>query len=64
MMKDNGKVNFHLFNSRIIYFQKKIWRNLLALNIKKIQGIFGEMFALTLSSSAVFLLQSRVSNFF
>ena len=44
--------------------KKKIWRNALALKSKNVQGIFGETFTLALLSLAVFLLQSRVSDFF
>ena len=51
-------------NLKPIFLIKKIWRNALALKSKKGQGIFGETFTLTLSSSTVFLLQNRVSNFF
>ena len=35
-----------------------------ALKSMKVQGIFGETFILTLLSSAVFRLQSHVSDFF
>ena len=34
------------------------------LKSKKVQGIFGETFIFALSSSAVFRLQKRVSDFF
>ena len=44
--------------------RKKIWRNGLALKSKKVQGIFGETFILTLLSLDVFRLQICVSNFF
>ena len=37
---------------------KKIWRNVLALKSKKVQGIFGETFILALLSSALFLLRN------
>ena len=40
------------------FFGKKIWRNALALKSKKVQGIFGNIFMLALSSSAVFRLQN------
>ena len=43
---------------------KKIWRNALALESKKVQGIFGKKFILALFSSAVFCLQNHVSSFF
>ena len=47
---------------------KKIWRNALALESKKVrkkvQGTFGKTFILALLSSAVFRLQNRVSDFF
>ena len=46
------------------FLGKKIWRNALPLKSKKVQGIFGETFILALSSSAVFRLQNRVSDFF
>ena len=46
------------------FLGKKIWRNVLALTSKKLQGIFGEMFILALLSSAVFLVQNRVSDIF
>ena len=35
-----------------------------ALKSKKVQGIFGETFILSLLSSAVFRLQNRISDFF
>ena len=35
-------------------FGKKIWRNALALKSKKVQGVFGKTFILTLIFSAVF----------
>ena len=41
-----------------------IWRNALVLKNKKVQGIFRETFISALSSSAVFLLQNCVSDFF
>ena len=43
---------------------KKIWRNVLALKSKKVQGIFGKTFILALLSSAVIRLQNCVSDFF
>ena len=46
------------------FLGKKIWRNALALKGKKVQGIFGETFILAFLSTAVFPLQSRVSDFF
>ena len=39
-------------------------RHALLLKSKKVQSIFGETFILALSSSAVFRLQNRVSDFF
>ena len=45
------------------FFGEKIQGNALALKNKKVQGIFGKTFILTLSS-AVFYLQNRVSDFF
>ena len=38
--------------------------NAIALESKKVQGIFGKMFILALLSSAVFCLQNSVSDFF
>ena len=46
------------------FLGKKIWRNAVALKSKKVQGIFGETFILTLLSSAVFLLQNHPLDFF
>ena len=46
------------------FLGKKIWRNILALKSKKVQGIFGKNFILALLSSAVFHLQNSVSDFF
>ena len=46
------------------FIEKKIWRNSLALKSKKVQGILGKTLILALSSSAVFRLQNRVSDFF
>ena len=46
------------------FLGKKIWRNGLALKSRKVQGIFGKKFILALLSSAVFLLQNRVTDFF
>ena len=46
------------------FLGKKIWRNALALNSKKAQGIFEETFILALMSSAVFRLQNCASDFF
>ena len=46
------------------FLGKKISRNALALKRKKVQGIFGKTFILALLSSAVFLLQNCVSDFF
>ena len=42
------------------FLGKKTWRNALDLISKKVQGIFGETFILTLLPSAVFRLQNRV----
>ena len=44
--------------------EKKIWRNALPLKGKNVQGTLGETIFLALSSSAVFRLQSHVSDFF
>ena len=38
------------------FLGKKIWRNALALKSKKVHGIFGDTFILTLTSSGVFRL--------
>ena len=51
-------------SQNIDFLGKKIWKNALTLKNKKVQGIFGGTFILALSSSAVFCLQKRVSNFF
>ena len=40
------------------------FENVLTLKSTKMQGIFGGTFIFTLSSSAVFRLQNRVSDFF
>ena len=42
---------------------KKIWRNVLALKSKNVQGIFEKTFILALLSSAVFRLENYVSDF-
>ena len=55
--KDWGSQNFN-------FLGKKIWRDALDLKSNEVQGIFGERFFLALSSSAVFLLQNAVSDFF
>ena len=76
IIKHNGKVkspfqynylhsiDLVVQNLKLVFPEKKIWRNALALKSKEVQGIFEEMFILTLSSSAVFLPQNCVSNFF
>ena len=46
------------------FLQKKIWRNVLALKSKNVQGIFRETFILSLLSSAVFRPQNHISDFF
>ena len=46
------------------FLGKKIWRNALALKSKKVQGIFGKTFILTLLSSVVFRIQKHVSDLF
>ena len=46
------------------FLEKEIWRNVLALKSKKVQGILAETFILALLSSAAFLLKTRVSDFF
>ena len=76
IIKHNGKLNIHLFN-RIItshlsssvkpetrLSSNNIWRNTLALKNKKVQGLFGKRFILTLSFPSAFRLQNRVLNFF
>ena len=45
------------------FLGKKIWRNAPALKSKKVQGTFGEIFILALSSSAAFHVQNGVSDF-
>ena len=45
------------------FLGKKIWRNALAYNIKKVLSIFAKTFILALLSSAVFRLQNPVSDF-
>ena len=61
---------FDVFNDVLKMFQKRkflgeeIWRNALALESKKAQGIFGEAFILAWLSSAAFRLQNGVSDFF
>ena len=51
-------------SQNIDFLGKEIWKNALTLKSKKVQGILGENFIFTLSSSAVFCLQNRVSDFF
>ena len=46
------------------FLGKKIRRNALVLKSKKVEGIYGKTFILALLSSAVFLLQKGVSDFF
>ena len=46
------------------FLGKKVWGTALALKSKKVQGIFGKTFILTLLSSAAFRLQNCVSDFF
>ena len=46
------------------FLGKKISRNALALNSKKVEGIFGKTFILVFLSSAVFRLENRVTDFF
>ena len=55
------KKNWH--SQSFNFIGKKIWRNAQPLKSKKVQGIFAEAFILALSSSAVFRLQNRVSDF-
>ena len=52
-------LRFQNFN----FIEKEIWRNALPLKSKKVQGIIAETFNVA-SSSAVFRLQNRVSDFF
>ena len=58
------KLTFSKLVGKINFWEKKIWRNALALKTKKVQGIFRETFILALLSSAVFGLQNRLSDFF
>ena len=46
------------------FLGKKIRRNAIVLKSKKVEGIYGNTFILALLSSAVFLLQKSVSDFF
>ena len=46
------------------FIGKKIWRSVLPLKSKEVQGIFAQTFILALSSSAVFRLQNCVSDLF
>ena len=50
--------------SKLQVSRKDIFKNALALKSKKVQCVPGETFILALSSSAVFRLQNRVSDFF
>ena len=56
------KINWRSQNYNFI--GKKIWRSVLPLKSKEVQGIFAQTFILALSSSAVFRLQNCVSDFF
>ena len=58
------KTDFLLTCRKRKIFGKKIWRNALALKSKKGQDIFGEKVVLALLSSAFFLLQNSVLDFF
>ena len=44
--------------------RKENLKNIISFEDKKVQVIFGETFILALLSSAIFLLQNRVSYFF
>ena len=46
------------------FLGKKIRRNAIVLKSKKVEGIYGNTFILALLSSAVFVLQKSVSDFF
>ena len=46
------------------FIGKKIWRNALTLNSKKVQSMLGGTFTLALLSSAIFRQQNFVSVFF
>ena len=46
------------------FLGKEIWKNVLALKGKEVQGILRETFILALLSPAVLPLQKRVSDFF
>ena len=57
------KLAFSKLVGKVNSLEKK-FKKLLALKSKKVHGIFGEMFILTLvSSAAVFCLQNHVSDF-
>ena len=56
-MKNGRSQNFD-------FLGKKIWRNALDLKSKKVLGILGETFILSLPPSVVFRLQNVVSDFF
>ena len=51
-------------SQNINFLGKKIWKDVLTLKSKKVQGILGRKFILVLSSSSVFRLQNPVSDFF
>ena len=76
IIKHNGRETFNFSienlhsiylvvrNLKLFFLEKKIWGNAPALKSKKVQGIFEETFILTLSSSTIFFLQNRISNYF
>ena len=69
---DKGMSNIYYWESltfskpvgRINLWEKKIWKNALALISQKVQGKFVETVLVPLLSSAVFRLQKCVSDFF
>ena len=58
----NGMSNIYCWEK--LMFSKYRFSRKGDLKSKKVQGILGENFIFTLSSSAVFCLQNRVSDFF
>ena len=58
------KTDFSKLVGKVNFSENFFLRNAIALNSKKVQGIFGETFILASLSSVVFHLQNRVSAFF
>ena len=50
--------------SKLRFSWKENFKKCTSFEEQKVQGIFGEMFILALSASAVLRLQNRVSDFF